>query len=189
MTQLAPVSRPTSAPPPSPATQSPTQITDTHVVVAWNSRQLSDGTPLNLGRINAEQGFIVTPEGTAAILVTRAGRQVCADGSERLATSLNLSAIRPHAGGHTHPQGRSGDVSGLPGPEDGRMAAATDRPAYVISQRGAFAIEAQGGSYSVRQLAGAPLSATERGEIARLISSWNQNGGGSGVRCTFIPNR
>jgi hypothetical protein len=189
MTQLAPVSRPTSAPPPSPATQSPTQITDRHVVVAWNSRQLSDGTPLNLGRINAEQGFIVTPEGTAAILVTRAGRQVCADGSERLATSLNLSAIRPHAGGHTHPQGRSGDVSGLPGPEDGRMAAATDRPAYVISQRGAFAIEAQGGSYSVRQLAGAPLSATERGEIARLISSWNQNGGGSGVRCTFIPNR
>lgn len=189
MTQLAPVSGPISAPPPSPATQSPTQITDTHVVAAWNSRQLSDGTPLNLGRINAEQGFIVTPEGTAAILVTRAGRQVCADGSERLATSLNLSAIRPHAGGHTHPQGRSGDVSGLPGPEDGRMAAATGRPAYVISQRGAFAIEAQGGSYSVRQLAGALLSVTERGEIARLISSWNQNGGGSGVRCTFIPNR
>lgn len=188
MTQLGPVGATVSAPPP-PTVQSPTQITDAHVVTAWNDRQLSDGTPLNLGRTNAEQGFIVTPEGTAAISVTRAGRQVCSDGSERLATSLNLSAIRPHAGGHTHPQGRSGDVSGLPGPEDGRMAAATGRPAYVISQRGAFAIETQSGGYSVRQLAGAPLSVTERGEVARLISSWNQNGGGSGVRCTFIPNR
>lgn len=187
MTQMSPVSAPISAPPTPPA-RTPTQVTDAHVIDAWNNRQLSDGTRLNLGRTNAEQGFIVTPDGTAAISVTRAGQQVCDDGSRRLATSLNLSAIRPHSGGHTHPQGRSGDVSGLPGPEDGRMAAATGRPAYVISQRGAFAIEAQNGAYSVRQLAGAPLSATERGEIARLISSWNQNSGGSGVRCTFTPN-
>jgi hypothetical protein len=188
MMQLAAVNGPTSAPPPTD-TRTPTQITDAHIVAAWNSQRLSDGTQLNLGRTNAEQGFIVTPEGTSAISVTRAGRQVCSDGSERLATSLNLSAIRPHSGGHTHPLGRRGDVSGLPGPEDGRMAAATGRTAYVISQRGAFAIEAQNGSYSVRQLVGQPLSATEQGEVARLISSWNQNGGGSGVRCTFIPNR
>lgn len=170
-----------------PSTDSTARM-DAHVVEAWHSRELTDGTSLDLGRTDREQGFVVREDGTYPVDISRSGIQRCDDGSERLANVINVGAIRPNAGGHTHPRGRDGDVSGLPGPEDGVMARVTSQPAYVISSRGAFAIEHGPEGFTIRQLAGTPLSSVEKGEMSRLIDAWNQHGGGSGARCTFTPN-
>jgi hypothetical protein len=161
---------------------------DQMVINAWSSRQLSDGTRLNLGRTDTEQGFVVREDGIFPIAFTESGTQHCIDGSSRLANRINARDILPNSGGHTHPRGRANDVSGLPGPEDGVMAAVTRKTAYVISSRGAFAVDKDASGFHIRLLAGSRLTATEQGEISRLIGQWNTNNGGSGVRCTFTPN-
>ncbi|WP_375404506.1 hypothetical protein [uncultured Sphingomonas sp.] len=165
-----------------------TTSADAVVIEAWRTRTLTDGTKLDLGRTEKEQGFVVRDDGLFPISFKRSGTQVCDDGSRRLANVIDIKNILPHSGGHTHPLGRTGDVSGLPGPEDGRLAAVTDRPAYVISKRGAFAIEQTGGGFEVRQIAGKPLTPAEQGEVGRTVAQWNSNSGGSGVRCTFVAH-
>lgn len=114
---------------------------DAQVAAAWSKHALSDGTKLNVGMTDKEQMFGVMPTGTFAVVSKRAGWKRCEDGSAQRATITNTNAILPNAGGHTHPLGRDGDiVAELPGPEDGRMARATGKPAYVISRRRAFSI-------------------------------------------------
>jgi hypothetical protein len=167
-----------------PTHQSPAR--DQQVIDAWNTKRLDDGTRLNLGLTDREQAFVVRDTGIFPIAM-QTGTQRCEDGSERVAGRMNLSAIGADSGGHTHPRGRENDVSALPGPEDGRLARATGDTAYVISQRGAFAIDHDGQQFNVRLLVGKPLSAIEQGEIARTIGGWNANNGGSGVQCTFTP--
>lgn len=144
---------------------------DANVVRAWKTGKLSDGSRLNLGRTDREQGFTVREDGVFPLEITRSGVQRCADGSERLATAFALGAIRPNAAGHTYPRGRENDVCGLPGPEDGHMALATGKPAYVLSSRGAFAVEKEADGFLVRQLAGKPSSPVEQGELDRAITS------------------
>jgi hypothetical protein len=158
------------------------------VVDAWQTRMLSDGTRLQLGRTDKEQGFVVRPDGIFPIEFRRSGIQRCEDGSSRLANVINRADIVPFSGGHTHPQGRTERVSGLPGPEDGIMARATGTPAYVISERGAFKITFVENAFRFEQLAGKALNPREQGEVARSVDWWNANGGGSGVKCTFTPS-
>lgn len=176
--------------PPSSASRLPTTQSaarDQQVLDAWASRRLDDGTRLSLGRTDREQAFVVRETGIYS-LPMQTGTQICSDGSTRVGGRMNLQAISNDSGGHTHPQGAFGDVVGLPGPEDGRLALATGDTAYVISSRGAFAIDHDGQGFQIRQLAGRPLSAVEQGDMNRTISTWNSNSGGSGLRCTFTPN-
>lgn len=163
---------------------------DAQVRAAWAGHALSDGTRLNVGRIDQEQMFAITPTGTFAVAATRAGWQRCDDGSAQRATVTNTGAILPNAGGHTHPLGRAGDIlADLPGPEDGRMARATGKPAYVISRRRAFAIEETAPDvFTVRVIAGARFSRSEQGRIQALQLQWGRHGGGSGVQCHFEPD-
>ncbi len=161
---------------------------DVQVRNAWTTRRLSDGTRLNLGATKDEQGFAVNGTGTRAVATRRAGWQLCEDGSERRATVLNLQDILPDAGGHTHPLGQSGEiVAGIPGDEDGQMAARTGKPAYVISAIRAFAIQKQD-SFEVRSIAGRPFPRQGRSLIARRVETWGANQGGSGVACRFTPD-
>ena len=161
---------------------------DGHVRMAWTTRRLSDGTALNLGATNDEQGFAVGPAGTRAVETKRAGWQRCADGSQRRATVLDLREINPDAGGHTHPLGTLRDiVADVPGDEDGQMAARTGKPAYIISAVRAFAVERREG-FVVRLIAGRPFTRSERSLIARRTETWGANQGGSGVACRFIPD-
>lgn len=164
----------------------PRPRSDELVVTAWNSRTLTDGTRLDLGTTDKEQGFVVRDDGIFPVSIRQSGEMVCEDGSRRIANRISVADIRPNSGGHTHPQGRYGDIVGLPGPEDGVMAARTGKPAYVISSRGAFRIEASSTGFEVKLLAGKAVTSTERGEISRIVGSWNNNAGGSGVRCTFV---
>ena len=162
---------------------------DANVKMAWENKRLTDGTKLNLGRTDQEQGFVVKPEGTFAINFKQSGTQICNDGSERRVGVLNTADIKPHAGGHTHPKGKTGDIVGLPGPEDGQMAAKTGMPAYVISAKRAYAIEKNtDGVFTVRVIAGENLSPREKGDIQRSVEKWNLNNGGSGAQCRFIPD-
>jgi hypothetical protein len=162
---------------------------DANVKVAWENKRLTDGTKLDLGRTDQEQGFLVKPEGTFVVDFRQSGTQKCNDGSERRVGVLNTSDIKPHAGGHTHPKGKTGDILGLPGPEDGQMAAKTGMPAYVISAKRAYAIEKSAdGAFTVRVIAGESLSPREKGDIQRNVEKWNLNNGGSGAQCRFIPD-
>jgi hypothetical protein len=162
---------------------------DANVKIAWENKRLTDGTKLDLGRTDQEQGFVVKPEGTFAVNFKQFGTQICNDGSERRAGVLNTADIKPYAGGHTHPKGKTGDIVGLPGPEDGQMAAKTAMPAYVISAKRAYAIEKNAdGGFTVRVVAGENLSPREKGDIQRSVEKWNLNNGGSGVQCRFIPD-
>lgn len=165
-------------------------MADAQVRAAWSRKALSDGTKLNLGRVDEEQMFAVTPTGTFAVVATMAGWQRCDNGTERRATITNTKAIVPNAGGHTHPVGRSADiVADLPGPEDGRMARVTRKPAYVISRRRAFSIrETRPNVFDVAVLAGVKFSKAEQSKIQALQLEWNKHGGGSGVKCQFVPD-
>lgn len=167
-----------------------TPLYDAQVSAAWTRRALSDGTKLDVGRIDREQMFAITPTGTFAVVATRAGWRRCDDGSEARATVTNIRGIIPNAGGHTHPLGRNSDiVADLPGPEDGMMAKATGKPAYVISRRRAFAIEESSpDNFTVRVVAGADFSRSERVKIQAIVATWNKHGGGSGAQCQFIPD-
>ena len=161
---------------------------DAQVRAAWARHALSDGTKLNVGRINEEQMFAITPTGTFAVVATRSGWQKCDDGSEQRFTVTNTRAIIPNAGGHTHPLGRNGDIlADMPGPEDGMMARATGKPAYVIARRRAFSItETTPDRFDVRVIAGAKFSKSEEARIQALQIKWAQHGGGSGVQCHVI---
>lgn len=160
------------------------------VRAAWARRALSDGTKLNVGRTDEEQMFIVTTTGTVAVVAKRAGWYKCTDGSEARATVTNLGAIMPNAGGHTHPLGRNSDIlADMPGPEDGRMAKQTGKPAYVISRRRAFSIcETAPDVYDVKLIAGAQFSRSELAKVAELEAAWSRHSGGSGVVCRFTPD-
>ena len=161
---------------------------DAHVRTAWMSKRLSDGTRLNLGATDNEQGFAVSTAGTRAVVTRRAGWQECDDNSRRRATVLNLRDIFPDAGGHTHPLGSARYiVAGIPGDEDGQMAARTRKPAYVISAVRAFAIE-QRDVFVVRRIAGRRFSSAEKRIIDRRIQTWGNNQGASGVTCRFTPD-
>jgi hypothetical protein len=161
---------------------------DQIVIAAWTKRRLTDGSKLRLGRTDREQGFIVRSGGIFPVSFRVSGVQNCSDGTSRLANRLNASDIIPYSGGHTHPLGQSGDVSPLPGPEDGQMAVATGKTAYVISRRAAFAIDRSSDGFEVRWLAGRPLTTSEQQKVRETIIQWNQNNGRSGVTCVFTPN-
>lgn len=167
-----------------------TALHDAQVRLAWTRRALSDGTRLDLGRSDKEQMFAVTPTGTFAVIATRSGWRRCEDGSEQRATIANLGAVLPNAGGHTHPLGRNADIlADMPGPEDGRMARATGKPAYVISKRRVFAIqETTPNVFDVRVIAGAKFSRSEQAKIKALQIEWGRHGGGAGVKCIFVPD-
>lgn len=160
---------------------------DAQVRQAWTRRALSDGTRLKLGRVNEEQMFVITPTSTFAVVATRSGWRRCEDGSEQRATATNIKGIIPNAGGHTHPLGRNADImADIPGPEDGRMARATGKPAYVIGRRRAFSIqELAQAVFQVRVIAGPKFSRSEEAAITALQAKWNQHGGGTGVQCRF----
>lgn len=161
---------------------------DAQVRMAWTRHALSDGTKLNVGRINEEQMFAITPTGTFAVVGTRSEWQKCDDGSEQRYTVTNTRAIIPNGGGHTHPLGRDGNiVADLPGPEDGQMARVTGKPAYVISRRRAFSItETAPDIFDVRVIAGAPFSKSDQADIEVRRRKWHKNGGGSGVQCHIV---
>lgn len=167
-----------------------TPLYDAQVSAAWTRRALSDGTKLDVGRIDREQMFAITPTGTFAVVATRAGWRRCDDGSEARATVANIRGIIPNAGGHTHPLGRNSDIlADLPGPEDGMMAKATGKPAYVISRRRAFSIcETAPNVFDVKLIAGAKFSKSEQAANTNLEAAWAKHGGGSGVVCRFVPD-
>lgn len=153
--------------------------TDKQVAGARRSGKLSDGTRLNLSG-SKEQGFSASPDGTKAATLTGQVCVKCSDGTSRTSAGFDASKLGPdESGGHTHPSG----IVPLPGPEDGKLARATDKTAYVISERGAFGIEKTDVGYRVWQFDGAPLSRDEASDVRSTIDSWNQHQGGSGVSC------
>lgn len=160
----------------------PTEV-DEVVVTARKTRQLSDGTPLNLGRTENEQGFRVTEGGIFAYPLKNQRTQICEDGSSRRVATFDVASLDGASGGHTHPQGVDGTIIGLPGPEDGRVARASGRPAYVISRRGAFRVQQTADGFEVGLLDGAQLSRAEQADVLDTIEAWNANNGGSGQRC------
>ena len=159
------------------------------IVTAKKDKKMTDGTRINLGRTDNEQGFRVTKDSIVSKPLTQKGWQKCDDGSSRRAGKLDVSGLSEgeHAG-HTHPQGSDGRISGVPGPEDGQVAAVTGKTAYVISSRGAFAVESTNGGFRIRQIAGGKLSSDEISQMQNQIEAWNQNNGGSGRKCTFTPD-
>lgn len=56
---------------------------DQTVINAWQSRTLTDGTKLNLGRSDVEQGFVLRDGGIFPISFKVSGKQVCDDNSVR----------------------------------------------------------------------------------------------------------
>lgn len=155
------------------------KATDNQVRSASRSGRLSDGTKLNLSG-SEEQGFSASPNGTAAKNLTGQVCMSCSDGSTRTVATFDASKLQSdESGGHTHPAG----IVPLPGPEDGRMAGITGKPAYVISERGAFSIEKTDVGYRVWQIDGRPLNSREAAAVRSTIDDWNQNQGGSGKSC------
>ncbi|WAC64025.1 RHS repeat-associated core domain-containing protein [Pseudoxanthomonas sp. SL93] len=153
---------------------------DSQVKAASDSGRLSDGTKLDFS--GREQGFKASADGTSSNPM-QTGCAKCSDGSRRETGSYNKGALGPNeSGGHTH----TNRTSGLPGPEDGRLANATDKSAYVISERGAFSVEKTEVGYRIRTIDGAAPSSTERAKMRLIIDGWNQNQGGSGISCSAI---
>lgn len=160
---------------------------DQTIISAWQSRTLTDGTKLDLGRTDREQGFVLRDGGIFPIVFRASGKYVCDNGRIDVANVIRVDDIRPNSGGHT-PRGQSSGFERLAGPEDGQLAERTGKPAYVISSRGAFKIEKVESGFEIKLLAGSRLTPTEQGEIAGTIARWNRHDGGSGVRCKFIPD-
>lgn len=157
------------------------QSVDIQVRTASRTGSLSDGTKIDFK--GQEQGFKASPDGTASNPMTTSC-QSCSDGSKREVGSYNLRNLASdESGGHTH----TNRTSGLPGPEDGRMANATDKSAYVVSPRGAFSVEKTGVGYRIRVIDGARPTSGERNTMRQTIDAWNNNSGGSGVSsCSTI---
>ncbi|ANB17026.1 RHS repeat-associated core domain-containing protein [Dokdonella koreensis] len=154
--------------------------TDKQVAKASRSGKLSDGTVVNLTAGSEEQGFTAGAKGTGKANLTGQRCVKCSDGTTRTQAFYDPSQIGPdQSGGHTHPN----DHVPLPGPEDGRMARATGKTAYVIADGRAFAVEKTNVGYRVRLISGRPLSTKEAGAVRNQIDSWNQHKGGSGVTC------
>ena len=153
---------------------------DGQVKSASDSGRLSDGTRLNLSG-SKEQGFSASSEGTKSAELSGQRCVTCSDGTQRTSATFDGSKLGPgESGGHTH----NATVKPLPGPEDGGMARVTGKTAYVISERGAFAIEKTDSGYRIRTIDGAAPSRTERAEMRSTIDGWNQHQGGSGVSCS-----
>lgn len=171
---------------PQPGPDEETQETDEIVVTARRRKKFTSGEGIRFPKSGElEQGFRVNEKGIFPVPFSRSGVQRCSDNSSRRANALNLSGLGGDNGGHTH---GGGDLNPLPGPEDGRMAAATRSTAYQMSRRGAFAIERTASGFRVRRLSGAGLSRSEQSAMQGLVKNWNQNNGGSGVTCTFTPD-
>lgn len=154
------------------------QGVDSQVRTASRNNALSDGTKLNFN--GQEQGLKASADGTASNPMQPICQR-CADGSTREGGVFNVRALGPdESGGHTH----TNRLSGLPGPEDGSLARATDKSAYVISERGAFSIEKTDVGYRIRVIDGARPTSGERSQMRSTIDGWNQHQGGSGVSCT-----
>ena len=161
---------------------------DAHVRQAWTRRRLSDGTVLNLGATETEQTFKITLMGTTYVPPKETGRRVCPDGSSGPYAKVDLAKLLPDAGGHTHPLGKYGDVSSLPGPEDGVMAVRTGKPAYIISGERALAVEHDGSMFRARVVAGKRFTNVERSVLTALNNVWRRNQGGSGMVCELVPD-
>ena len=157
---------------------------DFHILSAWRTHRLTDGTRLDFGG-RREQTFKISHAGIVFVPPKETGTMYCPGGDVRDYAKVDYARIAPDAGGHTHLD----RASSLPGPEDGSMAVLTNKPAYVISRARAFAIERLTDGFTVRLLGGNRFSDTEQNDIARRIASWNLNNGGSGVVCRLVPHR
>ncbi len=154
------------------------QLIDATVKTAARSGSLSDGTRLNLR--GPEQAYAATTTETRTVSIDPICQR-CSNGSTREGGTIRVSDIaKNESGGHTH----HANLNGLPGPEDGQMARATGRTAYVISPRGVFGIDKTDVGYRIRLIDGSRPTSKERGDMRILINSWNQHKGGSGVSCT-----
>lgn len=134
-------------------------------------KKFSDGTVMNLDQGADEQGFIVKPDGIFEIQIKNQKIYNCKDGREIVATSFNLKSFMGYAGGHTHPKG----VEKYPGPIDGDIAKNrfnAGKLSYVITYKGAYAIEWTGISFVIRNLIGMKLSDKK---IKALIKKWTKN--------------
>ena len=148
------------------------------VKTASDSGKLSDGTKLNLSG-NSEVGFKASEDGTSSNPMQPVCQR-CSDGSTREGGKFNAKNLGANeSGGHTH----NSTVKGLPGPEDGRLAGATGKSAYVISERGAFSVEKTDVGDRTRIIDGASPTTSERASMRSTVDGWNQNQGGSGVSC------
>lgn len=155
------------------------QAVDSQVRSASRNDRLSDGTRLNSSG-GKEQGFSASADGTKSAQLSGQQCVSCSDGSQRTSATFDASKLGPgESGGHTH----DGTVKPLPGPEDGQMARATGKTAYVIAPNAAFGVEKTDVGYRVRILDGGRLDSTERGQVMKTIDGWNQHQGGSGVSC------
>jgi len=151
---------------------------DGRVRASSSSKRLSDGTILKLSGTD-EQGFAASEAGTRAEALTDRQCMKCSNGmtvDKSFFSTKNLG--EDESAGHTHYDGLD-----IVGPEDGKMARATGRTAYVISSRGAFAVEKTEVGFRVRQIAGEELDFRERASVQSRVDGWNQNNGNSGVSC------
>ena len=148
---------------------------DSQVAHAWNTKKFTDGSKIELGRVNFEQAFIVTPSSILEVEVTSRGMYKCSNGRSGLFTKFDYDNIRPNAGGHTHPKGRDGKVLPYPGPNDGafaKMTRASGKPTYVLSSRAAYKVEYDSGEYRVSIVAGKKGYSREiRGVVKRWLSA------------------
>jgi hypothetical protein len=152
---------------------------DQLVINAWTTGVLSDGTRLDLTRDGqAEKGFRVNDTGIYAHSLKRLRDLICNENGEEtviVRNAFDVAGLQGASAGHTHPK----ELEGLPGPEDGVLPAATDKPSYVISPRGVFNITKTNSGFQVALLAGLPLSMSEQQTIANLITKWNSYNGAS----------
>ncbi len=159
---------------------------DEVVVTGYKDKKFSDGSKISFPSGGfSEQGFRADQNGVTPIPFSKKGTQKCNDGSERSANSINIAGLGDASIGHTH---GGGELDPLPGPEDGVAAGATGNTAYMMSRAGVFGIESTSVGYRVRQLAGKPLNGKQRAAVSKTVAGYNQNGGGSGKKCTFTPN-
>lgn len=163
-----------------PGLSDETKSTFKQIARAQRTGKLSDRTRLNLSGGN-EVGFTASPDGTKHNPIKDQQCQTCSDGSTRNRGGMDVSNLGPEeVAGHSHPQG----FGQLPGPEDGVMARVTGKPAGVISDRGAFAVEKTDVGYRVWHISGAPLEPAEVKAMISIIDAYNTYQGGSGVSCT-----
>ncbi len=140
---------------------------DQQVIKAWRSRTFSDGSKIQLNS-DKEQGFIVKPDAILEVQTKRQQIIKCNRGKEVVVTRFNPSVFAGYAGGHTHPKG----TETFPGPLDSQIAKllfASQKLSYVISIKGAYAIEYTGNTYLIRTISGKIMS--ER-RIKRQIKIW-----------------
>ncbi len=144
---------------------------DAHVRQAWRTHKFTDNTPINLGRTDKEQAFLVKADGIFEIKAVK--RNVIKCGSKDIITTrFDRNALRPYAGGHTHPRGKDGKIEQYPGPLDGSIAKITyldGMLSYVISYKGAYAVSWSGFEYAIHNIIGKNLSEKK---ISKIIKKW-----------------